>query len=217
MTEQIYIIAGTLVVVAALYLLRNVFKRIYQATKFVVMPHKYDMVKKEQPLKFAPLAFITPWLTQISAKAIAYIVIAAIVGTVCFALYHKITDATYSSDYKNNIHNNQDVIVDQRAGNNQGCSVELGFGLIKIGCKQQPITKITNNEVDKTTSTTIVPKNVTNSKPVAVIPAGTAKKPSILIRMAKITGVAAVVAVVTHFVTKIFKKKAPTPTNTTGA
>ena len=155
MNDYIYVIAGTLVVVAVLYLLRNVFKRIYQATKFVVMPHKYEVVKKEQPLKFAPLAFIAPLLTQISAKAIAYIVIFAIVGTVCFGVYRKIVQTTYSSDYKNNIHHNQDVIVDQRAGNNTGCSVELLYGLVKIGCKQAPITKITNNGVSATPASTI--------------------------------------------------------------
>lgn len=160
MTNYIYVIAGTLVVIAILYLLRNVFKRIYQAIKFVILPNKYEIVKKEQPLKFAPLAFITPFLTQIGVKTIAYIVIFAIVGTVCFGLYKKITATTYSSDYKNNIHNNADVIVDQRAGNSQGCSFEFGYGLIKIGCKQLPVTKITNN------TGTVVPVAIIPAKPV---------------------------------------------------
>jgi hypothetical protein len=142
MLNNIYVIAGTLAVVALLYLLRNVFKRIFYAIRYVILPNRYDIVKKEQSLKFAPLALLAG---GIPLKLIAYGILIALVGTVCFGLYKKITQTTYSSDYKNNIHNNQDVIVDERAGNNTGCSFEFAYGLIKIGCKQLPITKTTNN------------------------------------------------------------------------
>lgn len=66
----------------------------------------------------------------------------------CFVAYHFIMRPTnsYDTDYKNNIQHNQDVMIDQRVGTNNGCDVNLFFGLIKIGCRQQPITKIVNND-----------------------------------------------------------------------
>lgn len=149
MINFVYGFASALVLIAVCYLLRNVFKRIGQAIKYVFLPNKYDIVKKEVPLKFAPLAGLAGGL---SFKVISYIVIFAIVGTVCFALYKKITATTYSSDYKNQISHNQDVIIDQRAAGNGGCSVELGFGLVKIGCKQLPVTKVVNNGVATVTN-----------------------------------------------------------------
>ena len=165
MTNFVYGFASALVLVAICYLLRNVFKRIGKAFLYVVNPKKYDIVKKEVPgaLKFAPLAGLAGGL---SFKVISYIIIFAIVGTVCFALYKKITATTYSSDYKNQISHNQDVIIDQRAAGNGGCSVELAYGLVKIGCKQLPVTKVVNNGV----------ATVTNPVPAPVV----AKKTSIL-------------------------------------
>jgi hypothetical protein len=152
MTNYIYVIAGTLVVVAILYLLRNVFKRIYEAIKFIILPNKYEVVKKEIPQKFAPIAFIAPFLTQISAKTIAYIVIFAIVGTVCFGLYQKITADTYSNDYRNTIKGNKEVTVDQRqiiigAEDKLLIGIKI-FGLkvgISIQSKDKVPTTITNN------------------------------------------------------------------------
>jgi hypothetical protein len=64
----------------------------------------------------------------------------------CFCVYHFIMRPTYSydTDYKNQIHHNQDVMIDQRVGTIEGCTVNLGWGLIKLGCKSQPITKTVN-------------------------------------------------------------------------
>lgn len=64
----------------------------------------------------------------------------------CFCVYHFIMRPTYSydTDFKNQIHNNQDVMIDQRVGTIEGCDVNVLFGLIKIGCKSQPITKTVN-------------------------------------------------------------------------
>jgi len=64
----------------------------------------------------------------------------------CFTVYHFIMRPTQSfdTDYRNQIQGNQDVFVDQRVGNNNGCDVNLLFGLIKFGCKQDPITKTVN-------------------------------------------------------------------------
>jgi hypothetical protein len=66
----------------------------------------------------------------------------------CFVAYHFIMRPTYSydTDYKNQIHHNQDVMIDQRVGTIEGCNVNLFFGLIKLGCKSQPITKTINYE-----------------------------------------------------------------------
>ena len=65
----------------------------------------------------------------------------------CFVVYNFVMRPTYSydTDYKNQIHHNEDVIVDQRVGGD-GCNVEILFGLFKFGCKQKPVTKIVNNE-----------------------------------------------------------------------
>jgi hypothetical protein len=61
----------------------------------------------------------------------------------CFVAYHFIMRPTnsYDTDYKNNVHHNQDIMIDQRVGTQEGCNVNILFGLIKIGCKSQPITK----------------------------------------------------------------------------
>ena len=79
----------------------------------------------------------------------------------CFVVYHFVMRATYSydTDYRNQIYDNQDVMVDQRAGTQEGCNVNLFFGLVKIGCKSQPITKIVNNSCDcEKTVPPVVPK-----------------------------------------------------------
>jgi len=85
-----------------------------------------------------------------------------------FGLYHQLTRATtnYDTDYKNNINHNQDVLVDQRVGTNNACDVNLFFGLIKIGCKQLPITKIVNNNpvCEKCNSTKVDVKPINKGK-----------------------------------------------------
>jgi len=67
----------------------------------------------------------------------------------CFVAYHFIMRPTYSydTDYKNQIHHNQDVMIDQRVGTRDGCAVELLYGAIKIGCKSQPMSKTVINTV----------------------------------------------------------------------
>ena len=67
----------------------------------------------------------------------------------CFVAYHFIMRPTYSydTDYKNQIHHNQDVFIDQKVG--AGCiPTKILFGLIQIGCKSEPITKTVNNNCD---------------------------------------------------------------------
>lgn len=71
-----------------------------------------------------------------------------LLAILAFGLYHQLTKATteYNTDYRNNIHHNDDVLVDQRVGES-GCAVNIGWGLIKLGCKQSPM--IFKNESDK--------------------------------------------------------------------
>ena len=68
----------------------------------------------------------------------------------CFTVYHFVMRSTYSydTDYKNHIHHNADVFTDQRVGTQEGCAFEFGFGLIKLGCKSQPMTKTINYECE---------------------------------------------------------------------
>jgi hypothetical protein len=167
MVEPIYVVAGTLLVVAALYLLRNVFKRLFLATKFMLLPHKYEVVKKEIPLKFAPLAVLTPFFAQVSFKAIAYIVLLAIVGTVCLGLYHKLTADTYSNDYKNNVHGNKVVTLDQRQQiDGISCwGISLGNSCLGLGhAKSVPTNTINNTKGQKPTQQiTTTPEEVSNT------------------------------------------------------
>jgi len=84
----------------------------------------------------------------------------------CFVAYSFIMRPTtdYDTNYKNNIHHNQDVMIDQRVGNSEGCDVNLFFGLIKFGCKQQPITKnviVTEDEIKKVET----PNSITKTEP----------------------------------------------------
>jgi hypothetical protein len=83
-----------------------------------------------------------PFTGSVQGKLIYYGLI--IFG--CFVAYHFIMRPTnsYDTDYKNHIHNNQDVMIDQRVGTNNACDVNLFFGLIKLGCRQDPITKTVN-------------------------------------------------------------------------
>lgn len=96
-----------------------------------------------------------PFTGSVQGKLIYY----GVILLLAFGLYHQLTRATtnYDTNYKNNVHHNQDVLIDQRVGTNSGCDVNLFFGLIKLGCKQQPITKIVNNEsiCEKCNSTNI--------------------------------------------------------------
>ena len=165
MDKYIYVVAGTLVVVALLYLLRNVFKRIFQATRFILMPHKYEIIEKEIPLKFAPLAVLTPLLSQISFKIIAYLIVIAVVGTVCLGLYHKITADTYSNDYRNNVHGNQAVVLDQRQQiDGISCfGISLGNTCLGIGhAKSNPSRTIDNTKVKSSeVKTGTEPKTIT--------------------------------------------------------
>ena len=63
----------------------------------------------------------------------------------CFVAYHFIMRPTnsYDTDYKNHIHNNQDVFIDQTVGT-KGCDVDLFFGLVKFGCNPKSMTKTVN-------------------------------------------------------------------------
>jgi hypothetical protein len=84
----------------------------------------------------------------------------------CFVAYSFIMRPTtsFDTDYKNTIHHNQDVMIDQRVGNSEGCDVNLFFGLIKLGCKQQPITKtvIVTDDSSKVVET---PNSITKTQP----------------------------------------------------
>lgn len=217
MPDYIYVIAGTLVIVALLYLLRNVFKRIYLAIKFVIFPNKYDVVKKDLPMKFAPLVLLSGWFTQISAKAIAYLVIFAIVGTVCFGLYKKITAATYSNDYKNNIHGNQAVAVDESQtviAPEDTLLIGIKIFGLKLGISAQETpkvpAKITNNG-QTVTVTKPVPVSLVIANSTVPVVKPVVKKANIFIRIAQATGIAAVVIVGVHYIVKIFKKQPAKP------
>lgn len=73
-----------------------------------------------------------------------YLAVLAILG---YGLFHQLTKPTteYNTDYRNNIHHNDGVVVDQRVGES-GCAVNIGWGLIKLGCKQNVPKIITNNK-----------------------------------------------------------------------
>jgi hypothetical protein len=96
-------------------------------------------------VKFA--SGFNPFAGGVQGKLIYY----GIILTICFAVYHQITKDTYSydTDYKNQIHHNQDVFVDQRVGTKEGCDVNLLFGLIKLGCKSEPMNKTVTYDCQK--------------------------------------------------------------------
>lgn len=87
-----------------------------------------------------------------------YLAVLAILG---YGLFHQLTKPTtnYDTDYKNDIHHNDDVIVDQRVGES-GCAVNIGWGLIKLGCKQEAIQipKDNKDEVINQTKKEVKPK-----------------------------------------------------------
>ena len=80
-----------------------------------------------------------PFTGGVQGKLIYY----GIIIFACITVYNFVMRPTnsYDTDYKNQIQGNQDVIIDQRVGTNTGCDVSLLFGLVKLGCKQEPITK----------------------------------------------------------------------------
>jgi hypothetical protein len=72
-----------------------------------------------------------------------------ILAILAFGLYYQLTRATtnYDTDYKNNVHHNQDVAIDQRVG--AGCiPTKILWGVIQIGCDSKPITKTVNNNCE---------------------------------------------------------------------
>lgn len=84
-----------------------------------------------------------PFLGSVQGKLIYYGLI--IFG--CFCAYHFIMRPTqsYDTDYKNQIHHNQDVIIDQKVGSS--CiPTSILWGIIQIGCDSKPITKTVNND-----------------------------------------------------------------------
>ena len=82
---------------------------------------------------------------SVQGKLIYY----GLLAILAFGLYHQLTRATwnYDTDYKNHIHNNQDVFIDQTVGT-KGCDVDLFFGLVKFGCNPKSMTKTVNNNCD---------------------------------------------------------------------
>jgi hypothetical protein len=79
----------------------------------------------------------------IQGKLIYY----GILALLAFGLYYQLTRATtnYDTDYKNNIHHNQSVAVDQRVG--ATCiPTKILWGIIQFGCESKPITVATTNE-----------------------------------------------------------------------
>ena len=96
-----------------------------------------------------------PFVGSVQGKLMYY----AVFAILAFGLYHQLTRSTtnYDTDYKNQIHHNQDVFVDQRVGTSTGCDVNLFYGLIKLGCKQPPMTKNVNNGITSVSQTTLTP------------------------------------------------------------
>jgi len=81
-----------------------------------------------------------------------------------FGLYHQLTKATteYNTDYRNNVHHNRDVAIDQRVGES-GCLINFGWGLFKLGCQQEPMQIKAEEVIDQTTKnktpkTNIIPR-----------------------------------------------------------
>jgi hypothetical protein len=74
----------------------------------------------------------------------------AIWAFIFFTAYQFIMRPTtsYDTDYKNQIHHNDDVIIDQRVG--PGCEpTKILWGLIQIGCKGESIKKEENNTTNE--------------------------------------------------------------------
>lgn len=105
---------------------------------------------------------------SVQGKLIYY----GILALLAFGLYHQLTKATteYNTDYRNNVHHNRDVAIDQRVGES-GCAFSFGWGFIKLGCKQEAMKPNTDKISDQTTKnkginpkTNIIPKNKRKSK-----------------------------------------------------
>lgn len=113
----IIIVVGS---VFALSLVRNIIAGSFSVTKFA--------------------SGFNPFTGSVQGKLIYY----GILAILAFGLYHQLTRATeetnYDTDYRNNIHHNADVIVDQRVG--PGCTpTKILWGLIQFGCNSQAVSK----------------------------------------------------------------------------
>jgi len=91
-----------------------------------------------------------------------------------FTVYQFIMRPTtnFDTDYKNNVHHNDDVIIDERVGNS-GCVFEFGWGLIKLGCQQKPIISNINEITEK--------DKVIDQRPKIVIPEKVKEQPKKLL------------------------------------
>lgn len=79
-----------------------------------------------------------PFTGSVQGKLIYYGLI--IFG--CFVVYNFVMRPTtdYDTNYKNQIHHNQDVFIDQKVG--ASCiPTKILWGLIQIGCKSEAMTK----------------------------------------------------------------------------
>ena len=71
----------------------------------------------------------------------------------CFAFFTAYSfimrpTTSYDTDYKNHIHDNQDVFTDQRVG--ASCvPTKILWGVIQIGCGSESMKKVTNNVEEK--------------------------------------------------------------------
>lgn len=102
-----------------------------------------------------------PFLGGVQDKLIYY----GILALLAFGLYHQLTKSTteFNTDYKNNIHNNRDVIVDQRVGTGKEDLAFVGiklFGLkIGVGIEGNQSSKVViNNKKVQTPETKVAPK-----------------------------------------------------------
>ncbi len=87
-----------------------------------------------------------PFLGGVQGKLIYY----GLLITLALAIYHQITRPTtdYDTNYKNQIHHNRDIAVDQRVG--ATCiPTKILWGLIQIGCNSEAMQqKNINNNCD---------------------------------------------------------------------
>jgi hypothetical protein len=105
---------------------------------------------------------------SVQGKLIYY----GLLAILAFGLYHQLTRATvdYNTDYRNNVHHNRDVYLDQRVGDTctEKCAIAIqpfGFTILKVGCVKSCTISIT--QTTKVEPTPIVTKEIKKLNPLS--------------------------------------------------
>jgi len=118
-----YLLAIGIVILFGGSLIKNIFNGSFSVTKF--------------------FSGFNPFSGGVQGKLIYY----ALIAFGCFLVYSFVMRPTYdyNTDYKNQIKNNEDVILDQRVG--ATCiPTKILWGLIQFGCNSEAVDKnVTNN------------------------------------------------------------------------